>query len=105
MNARDIVMRIHRVRAELVLAACDAELVGRELPVGKAGRTVKVSSHFYGDRPVGPEELLWALQQATIVNLLGERACAVAEAGGFLRPEGRGFLGDVPHAEIVTVPE
>ena len=35
-----IVMRVHRVRAEFVFAVCDAELVGRELPLGACGRTV-----------------------------------------------------------------
>lgn len=105
MAEKGFVMRVHRVRAEFVLAACDEELVGRELPVGAAGRTVRVSSQFYGERRVGPGELLWALQRATIANLLGERVCGLAEREGFIRPEGRGTLGGVPHAEIFTVIE
>lgn len=94
------VMRVHRVRAEFVLAACDAELVGRELPVGDAGRTVSVSSHFYGERRVSKEELLWALQRATIANLLGARVIRLAEEEGYIEPGGTGELGGVPHAEI-----
>jgi uncharacterized protein len=97
------VMRVHRVRAEFVVAACDAELLGRELPVGDAGRTVTVSSHFYGERKVSKEELLWALQRATIANLLGERVLKLAEEGGFLAPGGAGELGGVPHAEIFAL--
>ena len=34
MSDDGIVMRIHKVRMEFVVAACDAELVGRDLPVG-----------------------------------------------------------------------
>jgi uncharacterized protein len=68
-----IVMRVHRVRAEFVVAACDAELIGRELPVGKSGRTVTVTAYFYGERPVSAEELVWALKRATTANLLGPR--------------------------------
>jgi uncharacterized protein len=94
------VMRVHRVRAEFVLAACDAELVGRDLPVGDQGRTVKVSAHFYGDRRVSREELLWALERATIANLLGERVLKLAAEGGFVSEKGIGTLGGVPHAEI-----
>jgi uncharacterized protein len=97
------VMRVHRVRAEFVVAACDAELLGRELPVGEAGRTVKVSADFYGERRVSREELLWALQRATIANLLGSRTLALAEEGGFIGPGGSGELGGVPHAEIFAV--
>jgi uncharacterized protein len=100
-----IVMRVHRVRAEVVLAACDEELVGRQLSVGTAGRTVQVSSQFYGERAVSDEELVWALHKATIVNLLGERVLSVARREGLIGPGGTGLLGGVPHAEIISVPD
>jgi uncharacterized protein len=101
--ADGIVMRVHRVRSEFVVAACDAELIGHELPVGASGRTVKIASQFYGERPVSPEELIWALKRATIANLLGARTLALAEAEGLLAPGGAGRLGGVPHAEIFSV--
>ena len=98
-----VVMRVHRVRSEFVVAACDADLLGRDLPVGDHGRTVKVSSQFYGERRVTREELLWALERATIANLLGERVLQLASEGGFVTPEGTGTLGGVPHAEIIAM--
>ena len=98
-----IVMRIHKVRAEFLVAACDAELLGKDLPVGTAGRTVKVSSQFYGERAVSDEELVWALRRATIANLLGSRTLAFAASNGFLEPGSAGELGGVPHAEIVSM--
>ncbi|MGA8302382.1 MAG: DUF424 family protein [Thermoplasmata archaeon] len=98
-----VVMRVHRVRAEFVVAACDAELIGRDLPVGDRGRTVRVSGQFYGERTVSREELLWALQRATIANLLGERVLRLAQEGGFVGPGGTGLLGGVPHAEIFAM--
>lgn len=97
-------MRVHRVRAEFVVAACDAELVGRELPIGTDGRTVAISSHFYGEREVSREELLWALERATVANLLGARVLRIAEEGGLIQPGGTTTLGGVPHAEIFTMP-
>jgi uncharacterized protein len=99
---RGFVMRIHRVRSEFVVAACDAELVGQDLPVGETGRTVRISSQFYGERRVTPEELLWALQRATVANLLGARVLRLAEEGGFVAPGGTGTLGGIPHAEIFS---
>ncbi len=96
-------MRVHRVRSEFVVAACDADLLGRDLPVGDKGRTVKVSSQFYGERRVSREELLWALQRATIANLLGERVMKLAAEGGFVSADGVGTLGGVPHAEIIAM--
>lgn len=97
------VMRIHRVRSEFVVAACDAELVGQDLPVGESGRTVKVSAQFYGERRVSREELLWALRRATVANLLGARVLRLAEEGGFIAAGGTGTLGGVPHAEIFAL--
>lgn len=98
-----VVMRVHRVRSEFVVAACDADLLGRDLPVGEQGRTVKVSAQFYGERRVTREELLWALERATIANLLGERVLKLATEGGFVSPGGTGTLGGVPHAEIFSI--
>ena len=97
------VMRVHRVRAEFVVAACDAELLGRELPVGEHGKTVTVSAHFYGERRVSREELLWALERATIANLLGERVLRLAQEAGHVAPGSAGTLGGVPHAEIFAM--
>jgi hypothetical protein len=100
-----IVMRLHRVRTEVVLAACDEELLGTDLPVGTQGRTVRVSSHFYGEKRVGREEFVWALKRATIANLLGPKVCRIATEGGFLPGGATGTLGGVPHAEIFTIGE
>ncbi|MFY9717884.1 MAG: DUF424 family protein [Thermoplasmata archaeon] len=99
----EFVMRVHRVRAEVVVAACDAELLGRELPVGEKGHTVTVSSQFYGERRVSREELSWALARATIANLLGERVLQLAEQEGYIPPGGAGELGGVPHAQIFSL--
>ena len=104
MAGRGVVMRIHRVRSEFVVAACDAELVGQELVIGDHGRTVKVSGQFYGEREVSVEELLWALERATVANLLGERVLKIASENGHVGAGATTTLGGVPHAEIVSMP-
>jgi hypothetical protein len=100
-----IVMRVHRVRAEVVVAACDEELLGSRIPLGTGRGSVEVSSQFYGERRVTIEEVLLAARRATIVNLLGARVLAVAEREGMIAPGGAGALGQVPHAEIFSVEE
>ncbi len=101
-GAGGFVMRIHRVRTEFVVAACDAELLGRELSLAGGG-SVKITSHFYGERQVTREELLWALERATVANLLGARVLKIAEEGGHVRPGATSMLGGVPHAEIFAM--
>jgi uncharacterized protein len=101
-GAKEVVMRVHRVRTEVVVAACDADLLGRELPLGAGTAKVKVSPQFYGERRVAREELVWAIQHGTIVNLLGPRVCRIAQEEGLLSEDHTGLLGGVPHAEIVS---
>lgn len=98
-----IVMRIHRVNAECVVAACDAELLGQSLAVGPNGHTVLVTAQFYGEERVTREELVRALHRATIANLLGSRVVRIAVEGGFIAEGAHGLLGDVPHTEIFSM--
>ncbi len=100
--AGGIVMRVHRVRGEIIVAACDAELVGRDLPIGP-GQATKVTAQFYGERHVALEEFLWALEQATSANLLGARVLRAAEEAGYVAAGGTGVLGGVPHAMIFSM--
>lgn len=97
-----VVLRVHRVRGEVVVAACDSELVETELKVGQS--PVKISSHFYGRIAVSEEEFVAQVRRGTIVNLLGERTVGWAVKAGLLSSEGAGSLGGVPHAEIVDLP-
>lgn len=96
-----VVLRIHRVRGETVVAACDSELIDRELRVGKS--SVKVSSHFYGRITVSEEEFVSHVRQGSIVNLLGERTITWAIRAGLLHPDAARPLDGVPHAEIVEL--
>jgi hypothetical protein len=93
-----VVMRVHRARGEIVVAACDADLIGTSLRIGS--REVAITSHFYGWRQVSSEELVQAIRQGTIVNLLGTRTVTIAQKAGLLTAGGTGQLGGVPHAEI-----
>jgi uncharacterized protein len=96
-----VVLRIHRVRGEVVVAACDSELLETEVRVGKT--SVKISSHFYGRIAVSEEEFVSHVRRGTIVNLLGERAVSWAVRAGLLSADGAGTLGGLPHAEIIEV--
>ncbi|EQD69980.1 protein containing DUF424 [mine drainage metagenome] len=97
-----VVLRVHRVRGEVVVAACDAELVETEVKLGQ--RAIKISSSFYGVTAVSAEEFLREVRRGTIVNLLGPRAVSWAESAGLIAPGGTGTLGGIPHAEIVQMP-
>jgi hypothetical protein len=96
-----IVMRVHRTGRELVVAACDEELLGRELTVGS--RKYKVDSSFYGSVRVDPMELISHLSVATIANLLGKRTVGEAIKAGLVEEGATTFLDGVLHAEMVRM--
>ena len=75
-----VVLRVDRVRGEIVVAACDSELVDTELRVGRT--PVKVSSHFYGRITVNEQEFAQQVRRGSIVNHLGERTIGWAVRAG-----------------------
>ncbi|HEV8360767.1 MAG TPA: DUF424 family protein, partial [Candidatus Thermoplasmatota archaeon] len=72
--------RVYRSGREVVLAACDEELVGRELRDGKL--RLRVTEAFYGTEVIPPALLLAHLRTCTIANLVGERAVGLAVEQG-----------------------
>ncbi|MCK4327330.1 MAG: DUF424 family protein [Candidatus Diapherotrites archaeon] len=80
-----------------LLAACDADLLGKELD----GFTV--SERFYGSEKVTEEEFGKMLDECTIANLTGETVINIAKKKGLVREGGVTDVGGVPHAQIVRM--
>ena len=92
-------LKIHR-SPELgdVVAVCDRELLNTTLTHGKL--TVKVTEAFYGTCPATEADVEDALKNADNINLMGERAVAVAEKMGLVTRSGCIMIGSIPHAQI-----
>lgn len=93
--------KVYRSGRETVLAACDEELVGRELRDGKL--RLRVTAEFYGTENIGPPDLLQQLRTCTIANLVGERAVGLAVEEGYVAPEHVLWIAGVPHAQLATL--
>ena len=91
-------MRLHSNEMGTVLAAADAELLGKKLKQGKIALEVRTS--FYLETHVTPEELGEALDEATNANLVGERVIAIAREKGLLGKGNPLTIEGVPHAQI-----
>jgi len=93
-------MKIYRKGGEVLLAACDAELLGKQF--SERGLRLNVSS-FYDGVVVSGKELARNLRLATIANLVGEEAVSVAVKEGFI--DGRCIIRveGVPHAQMVLM--
>ncbi len=69
-------LKVYRQGAEVLVAVCDSDLVGKKFAEGRLH--VEVSKEFFGEERTTPKELEAALKKATIANFVG--CCAVEQA-------------------------
>jgi hypothetical protein len=89
------------VGRNVLLAICDAELLGRTLREGKIIFCVK--EDFYKGAKLGVSEALSMIEHSTIVNMVGKNIVKKAIERGYVHPEAVLELEGVPHAQIVKL--
>ncbi|NPA76242.1 MAG: DUF424 family protein [Candidatus Diapherotrites archaeon] len=94
-------VRVVRAEGQVLLSACDSHLLGKVFREGNA--VLNVSESYYGQRLVGEEELRSLLLQATIINLVGDGAVAVAEKADLCRKTDAKTVSGVPHLNIYYI--
>ena len=97
----DVYVNIHRMGNCTLLAACDAELLGKTLKEGKI--SFHVHEKFYKGPKVTVEEALELIKQSTIVNMIGQKIVKKAIERGFVHPEAVLMIEGIPHAQIVKI--
>ncbi len=85
----------------VLLATCDAELLGRVLREGKI--IFEVREEFYKGSKVSVEEAIDLMKQSTIVNMVGRNIVEKAIERGLVHPEAVLKISDVPHAQVVKM--
>lgn len=91
---------IHDKRGVLV-AACDAGLLGETFRQGKL--KLEVNTQFYGGALCTIEKAMEALVEADVANLVGETTIKAAVDKGLVDPEAVIYFGPVPHVQIVRL--
>jgi len=96
-----ICVKVYRRGPEVLVAACDEDIVGKTFK-GKDIQITVSSSFYKGD--CGDEELLVnRLEMATIANLVGKKTMEIAIKHGFVEPENILQIGEVPHAQMARM--
>lgn len=85
----------------MLLATCDAELLGKILKEGKI--VFKVREEFYKGSKVSVDEAIDLMKQSTIVNMVGQNIVDKAIERGLVHPEAVLKISGVPHAQIVKM--
>ena len=96
-----ICVKVYRRGGETLVAACDAEIVGKTFKSKEL--KITVSEGFYkGDS--GDEDLLVnRLEMATVANLVGKKTVEAAIKHGFVDPSCVLMIGEVPHAQMARM--
>lgn len=89
-------MKVHQRGRETLVAACDADLLGKTFREG--GLRLEVSGFYDGD-VVTEERLLDHLRIATMGNFVGRETIEAAKRGGFVSDDGVLWIEGVPHAQ------
>lgn len=94
-------MRIYNVHGEILVAVCDSEIVGKTFSDGKL--KIEVKEGFYGSEEFKEEEVSEALKRATIANITGEKAVALAIKLGIVDKKRVLRVSGCPHAQMVLL--
>jgi len=85
----------------VLLAVCDAELLGKVLKDGKI--FFEVRRDFYDGQKMSVEEAIDLMEQCTIVNMVGRNVVEKAMERGLIHPDAILDISGVPHAQIVKL--
>ncbi|MEM3444350.1 MAG: DUF424 family protein [Thermoplasmata archaeon] len=96
-----IYLKVHRRGAEVLVAACDASLVGKNLK--DAHFSVYLSPEFYQGELVSDEAFLCYMRTATIANLFGKHTVGLAIKAGFIEKGNVLKIAGIPHAQMVVI--
>ena len=94
-------MSLKKAGRNVLLAMCDAEILGKTLCEGTI--IFRVKEEFYNGAKVDIEEAMAMIENSTIVNMIGKNVVKKAIEKGYVHPEAVLRIEGVPHAQIVKL--
>jgi len=85
----------------VLLAACDADLLGRVLREGKI--VFEIREEFYKGPKMSVDEAIDLMEKSTVVNMVGNCIVQKAIEKGLIHPEAVLNISGVLHAQIVKM--
>jgi hypothetical protein len=96
-----ISIKIYKQGNDILIGACDKELIGKKFEEGKL--QILVSKEFYGGRIISIQSLIQYLKEATIANLVGKNTVECAIKIGLIDPDCVLKIQGIPHAQMVKM--
>lgn len=95
-----ISVKVYCKGANVLVAACDSELLGKKFIKGKLCLDI---GSFYDGKKVNEKTFLEHLANATSANLVGEKTINTAIKAGFISKESVIKIQRIPYAIMVRV--
>lgn len=96
-----ITVKVYRQGPEVLVAACDSDILGKTFRSGSL--KLHVSKGFYDGEKADEATLVNRLEMATVANLAGKRTLEIAIRRGFVDNECVIVIGGVPHAQMARM--
>jgi len=90
---------VFRTGKEILVAVCDREILGKNF--GDAD--FRVNEKFYGGNSCSEDELKEILDEATIINAVGNKIIDFLFRENIIDEKGIIKIGDVPHAQVFAI--
>ena len=97
----EVYVNLKKVGANVLLAVCDCDLLGKTLREGKI--VFKIKNEFYNGRKATVDEAMDMIYNSTIVNLVGKTCVEEAIAKGYVHPDAILKIQGIPHAQILKL--
>jgi len=94
--------KIHRSEKELLLAACDTELIGKILKLDN-GAEITFLENFYSEKEVTEKELILMAKECTTANFFGKKTINALAHAGIITKESVVMIKGVPHIQIYKI--
>ncbi len=94
-------LKTYRVNGEVLVAACDCEIIGKTFEEGAL--FIEVASDFFGDEKASFEEFEAALKDATMANMMGEKTVTCAIDLELVNDESVLRIDGIPCAQMVRM--
>lgn len=96
-----IYIRLHKGKDDIILAACDEEVLGQTFRGD--GMRITVSDSFYNGELVSEDTFIERMKSVTIMNLVGKRTIGLAIEKGYVMEDDVIDIGDVKHVQVVKL--
>lgn len=94
-----MIVKIHRINNQKIIAICDSDLIGKRFEQGNL--QLDLASDFYRGDEKSEKEVLELLKEAYIANIAGKESIGLAIKAGILELKSVIKIKKVPHAQIV----